>query len=323
MGDQLHTSSDRIHAVGFYPADAGYAAAVSTFVLDAIERGGAAVLISTQQHRSEVATELSRSGLDVAEAQRAGTLVVLDADETLARIAPGAVVDADAFDDVVGGVVRRLSREHDPVAAYGEMVSLLWDAGDVMAAFELEELWNNLLEQETFALFCSYSAMIRDAAANADVTRLHELHSHIVHESFTPWQTMKVRLRREVAATFRGDVDSIADARRFAVDTVTRWGHAERTDEVALVASELVTNAVVHAETDVTVRVSSDGATIKVAVEDGQPTTPMMVTAPDDRVSGRGLFLVDAVVKRWGAEPVDGNGKAVWAELDVAGARTA
>jgi hypothetical protein len=43
-------------------------------------------------------------------------------------------VDTDAFDEVVGGLVREASASGRPVRAYGEMVAVLWAAGDVAAA---------------------------------------------------------------------------------------------------------------------------------------------------------------------------------------------
>jgi anti-sigma regulatory factor (Ser/Thr protein kinase) len=317
MVGQLDAANAKIHAVGFYPDDGQRAAAVAAFVLDAIERDGAAVLIATAPHLADFAAELSRSGLDVDRAERAGDVVMLDAGETLSRFSDRGGLDADAFDDVIGGLIRRLRRRDAPVAAYGEMVAVLWDAGQVLAAFELEELWNALLGAEDFALFCSYPADVQTDAADEEIRRLHELHSHVVHGSFTPWRS-RVRVRHDVRRAFPGELDSIADARRFVTDAVTRWGYGSRVDDLAVVVSELVTNAVLHAQTDVTVHVSSDGSVIRVAVEDGHRAPPAVVTAPSDRISGRGLFLVDTLADRWGTETAGANGKIVWAELSVA-----
>jgi anti-sigma regulatory factor (Ser/Thr protein kinase) len=312
MVGQLHTSDDRSHAVGFYGDDAARAVAVAAFILDGLRRDGAAMVIATPGHRSQFATELSRMGLDVADAQRRGTLVMLDARQTLSAFRAGDILDAAAFDDVVGDPIRRLRRDHTSVAAYGEMVALLWADGQVVSAFELEELWNTLLGAEDFSLFCAYPSEVREAGAD-DLRRLQDLHSHVVD----PPQRRDVVQHdtiRETSLAFPGVLDSIGEARRFAADAATEWGYASRADDVALVVSELVTNAVVHARTALTIRVRSDASLIRVSIEDGHRSVPVLVMIPDDRVSGRGMFLVDALAQRWGTES-DENGKTVWAEL--------
>jgi anti-sigma regulatory factor (Ser/Thr protein kinase) len=85
---------------------------------------------------------------------------------------------------------------------------------------------------------------------------------------------------------------------------------------VALVVSELVTNAVVHAGTAFTLRIAADHAVVRVSIEDGDQAEPTLVTEPEDRVSGRGMFLIDALVQRWWTE-TSGEGKTVTAELSL------
>jgi anti-sigma regulatory factor (Ser/Thr protein kinase) len=85
--------------------------------------------------------------------------------------------------------------------------------------------------------------------------------------------------------------------------------------EVAmLLTSELVTNAIVHAQSPLTVAVALENQRVRVAVSDQSDSIPVRSkTTPSDE-SGRGLQLVDALARSWGVEPAAG-GKAVWFEL--------
>jgi two-component sensor histidine kinase len=85
-----------------------------------------------------------------------------------------------------------------------------------------------------------------------------------------------------------------------------------RVDAATLVVSELVTNAVRHAGTPVSVRVRLLGSRVRLEVGDGDPRLPQPATGTGE--SGRGLRLVTAVARAWGARPTS-HGKVVWAEL--------
>lgn len=99
---------------------------------------------------------MAAAGIDPAESRRAGTLVWLDAAATMARFITEGRIDRDAFDRVIGAVVRQARESGRPVRVFGEMVSLLWDAGHVLTAIELEELWNELRRDLPFSLLCAY-----------------------------------------------------------------------------------------------------------------------------------------------------------------------
>jgi anti-sigma regulatory factor (Ser/Thr protein kinase) len=92
----------------------------------------------------------------------------------------------------------------------------------------------------------------------------------------------------------------------------------ERRDDVQLLISELVTNAVVHAGAD------SD-ISIGVRVEAGSDLIRAEVSHPGPRFEARprpeeqrfGLHLVDRLADRWGSEPIDEQNR-IWFELDRA-----
>ena len=85
-----------------------------------------------------------------------------------------------------------------------------------------------------------------------------------------------------------------------------------------LLVSELVANAVVHANSDMVLSVSHDPGSLHVEVEDhdGAPLVARRHPAPCDQVSGRGLDLVSTLASSWGVRPTAA-GKAVWFELPI------
>ena len=102
---------------------------------------------------------------------------------------------------------------------------------------------------------------------------------------------------------------------RAAVDAWARAVGAERLrDDLTLIVSELVTNAVRYGAPPVSVEVTSDDATVTVAVRDGAPGSPVARTPDPDAEGGRGLLLIDLLALEHGVS-VDPPGKAVWAAL--------
>ena len=116
--------------------------------------------------------------------------------------------------------------------------------------------------------------------------------------------------------TLPSSVTTPAAARAFALEAMER-GHASvSTDDVALVVSELVTNAVVHGDGDVRVDVTVATGEVRVEVADHERALPDRHDAPADAESGRGLAIVSQLARRWGVR-TEGDGKVVWADLAV------
>lgn len=106
-------------------------------------------------------------------------------------------------------------------------------------------------------------------------------------------------------------------ARRWLRTTLTAWGVADRLDDVELLASELINNAVVHATSAVMVRLRLQDGRLRVEVTDtGIGSLHRQRTTLDD-TSGRGLFLVEALSSAWGTAAGE-SGKVVWFELEGA-----
>lgn len=116
--------------------------------------------------------------------------------------------------------------------------------------------------------------------------------------------------------TFGPTAAAIREARVFAASSVVDAAPDRVVEEFTLLVSELASNAVLHAGTPFTVRVTVGADALRVEVRDHSPDAPRVRTAPTSSVDGRGLSIVDALAARWGVAPrPEGGGKSVWAEL--------
>lgn len=85
-------------------------------------------------------------------------------------------------------------------------------------------------------------------------------------------------------------------------------------DDAALIVSELLTNAFLHARSAAEVCVTWRGGTLHVVVADRSRALPQLGDGSPDATSGRGVLIMDALAVSWGAEP-EADGKRVWFEL--------
>jgi CheY-like chemotaxis protein/anti-sigma regulatory factor (Ser/Thr protein kinase) len=122
-------------------------------------------------------------------------------------------------------------------------------------------------------------------------------------------------LARVAIRTLSAHPSAVGEARRFVCQRCEAWGCGELVNDAALVASELVTNAVVHARAGVELRVSFVRRVLRLEVVDSGGGTPDPRVATDEDEHGRGLLLVSALSAAWGVESVDNGRKLVWAEL--------
>ncbi|CAN5160715.1 hypothetical protein BH24ACT10_BH24ACT10_15730 [soil metagenome] len=107
---------------------------------------------------------------------------------------------------------------------------------------------------------------------------------------------------------------SAAQARAAVAACSVRLGLEEIRDDVVLVVSEMVTNAVRHAQPPVGLEIEAGEDDVVIAVCDGSPQTPVARAADVDAEGGRGMLLVDLLSDDHGVR-VQPPGKTVWARL--------
>jgi anti-sigma regulatory factor (Ser/Thr protein kinase) len=112
------------------------------------------------------------------------------------------------------------------------------------------------------------------------------------------------------SATLPPDPASVAAAREVVHQAVDHLPKRAR-EAAELVASELATNSVVHAQTAFEVFVAADDTAVEVVVADA---TGWREPGEGRRAPGHGLLLVGLLATDWAAE-LEGSGKRVWARL--------
>ncbi|MGW0997160.1 ATP-binding SpoIIE family protein phosphatase [Streptomyces sp. NPDC002523] len=133
---------------------------------------------------------------------------------------------------------------------------------------------------------------------------------------------MREALRHRVGRMIvhRHDLAAVRKVRGFLRDHAHDWGWDAVLDELELATTELVTNALIHADSEVDVRLREYPERLRVEVRDFDPRppipAPVLAQAPAGTESehGRGLLIVDALASSWGNSP-SGRGKSVWFEL--------
>lgn len=111
---------------------------------------------------------------------------------------------------------------------------------------------------------------------------------------------------------------SAPQARRVVSRTLAEWGLDELDEAAMLVTSELVSNAVVHAQTLLHLSLVRAGSQVRLAVRDrggGRAASDPDIPHASS-LHGRGLALVESYTRGWGVLPARRLGKTVWAVLE-------
>ena len=170
------------HLVQFYDAEPGALVRnVAAFIDDGLQQGDSVVVIATPEHSDAFlgALGVSRGQRDMRTRQ----LVFFDAEATLELFMTDGQPDWRRFEHVIGGTIRGLRRAKPAAGlrAYGEMVEILWAAGKIDAAVQLEKFWNVLLGGDDFTLFCGYPIdVFADESHGAHVHELLCAHTHVL-----------------------------------------------------------------------------------------------------------------------------------------------
>jgi LuxR family maltose regulon positive regulatory protein len=115
-----------------------------------------------------------------------------------------------------------------------------------------------------------------------------------------------------------GPVPTAARAgRAFVLEVCGRWGLQELAGSAALLASELVTAAVVLAKTALELRVEVLGRWLHLSVHDQDPDVARFLTAEDGADRRLDLLVVDRVATAWGVRQDGAGGKTTWCTLDL------
>lgn len=131
------------------------------FLAQAIQEGGAALAIVSDQHERALAAGLKALSIDRHSPTMGERLVFLNAHDVLASIFVNGHAQKPRFSRLVGNRVRSITDRYE-LRAYGEMVGILRSVNDDSGAEQLEALWNDLLRAIPFTLLCGYPISLLD-----------------------------------------------------------------------------------------------------------------------------------------------------------------
>lgn len=295
------------HVALFYRHHAEAAREVARLTHRFLEDGAVAILVLTEANAGDYTAALTAEGIDVSARLAARDLIVIDAGTVTDLVANGQV-EPTGFERVIAAVFDELEPGR-PVFVYGEAVSVLWQAGDVSAAFALEHAWSRLFASVPLTMVCGYRSELTSEYRSTSLEGICALHSMVLPAGAA------APAGAERSAEFEPELASARAARRFVTATLERWGCAEAVIEDAqLVTGELAGNAILHARTRFRVQLRHAGEAVELAVRDMSELAPVARDPGPDATSGRGLRLVATVAAAWGTTVHD-DGKSVWALL--------
>lgn len=283
------------HAVCFYDREEELSRSVGHYLGEGLAGGGSAVVVATAAHRLAFDAALGGRGIDVGAARDTGRLRMVDAAETLDGFMVGDRIDPARFEAAAGNLIGPAARAGQPVRIYAEMVAVLWEAGQVPLALELEDLWNAQTARSPFSLLCAYPDHLMAGDENsAALGEVCQLHADVHRQRGFPYV-----------------LDSVREARHFVVGALESLYDRRVTDDAAIVVTELAANAFQHAESGFTVAVDCSGGEVWISVRDYRPLNG---ARPLSSPPGHGLDIVAQIADRWGTDRLP-DGKAVWARL--------
>jgi len=310
------------HTVLYYDDDTRLLDLVGDFVGAGLD-GGERVVAIVRGSRLQPLERLLHRRLDLAAARDSEQFLLLDAEGTLDSFMVNGSPDLRRFATSVAIQVTGPGSAVTPVRAFGEMVAVLWDEGNVTGAIELERMWNDLFNPDPFTLMCAYPMSALAGSSLLDIDRVCHLHTAVQppagYASGATVGSVSVDRPDVRTAVFLPLVESVPATRGFVANVLGSWKLTELQWEAVLVASELANNAVRHGASPFRVLVSSTRRGIRIGIQDVAPGRPLPRSAAPHEVDGRGMTIVSALSVDWGCEQLT-DGKFTWAELEPAGA---
>jgi hypothetical protein len=297
------------HLVQFYSGAQQLAQGLSSLFAESLMRGEAVVVVAAHDHRDALDSALSDAGVDLATEYRSRRYIALDADEALDKFMTPSGPDPDLFRSVVARTIERARRHTGSVNAYGEMVGVLAERGDLAAALELETLWHEVLRRQPMRLLCGYPREIVGDVSPAfdDICAAHD--GVLVRRQPTE-PSLSATLDLPLGPT------AAAAARRATRDVLSAWPGVGSTTlaDAGLVVTELVGAAARAASARVSLALALEDGQVLIAVTDAAGRRPSHVPEADLAGAGRSFGVLTRLAQAWGVECA-AEGTRIWAKL--------
>ena len=171
------------HFVQFYESDAQLVSEVALFAANALRAGGSAIVIARPDCLAAVHERLRTLGAPIGHAARE-RIFMSSAQTLLDSFMDGDLPDPARFRRSIGTIVEAAVRAGRPVHVFGEMVALLCAQERYAGALRLEALWNELIEQHRFSLYCGYPGDVFPSVEQSETFRhVCALHRRILPDA--------------------------------------------------------------------------------------------------------------------------------------------
>ena len=189
---------DGDHLVQFYKTESHLAETVVNYSAPALLNGEGVIIIATEAHLQEFEKGLKELHLNTSLMRLSGQLMMFEARSTLDQFMVDGMPDPEKFNALIGATLANMKSRYSTVKAYGEMVNILWNEGNLYGTMALESLWNELLSQKHFTLLCAYS--LQGLSEEKQGIAFHEVcqcHSHVIPaEGVVEVETSKEQLMK-------------------------------------------------------------------------------------------------------------------------------
>ncbi|HYJ76807.1 MAG TPA: MEDS domain-containing protein [Kineosporiaceae bacterium] len=297
------------HLVQFYAGAQSLAESLTSLFADSLMKGETVVVVAASDHREALDSALAGAGVNLNAEYRSGRLVPVDVEQSLAMFMTPTGPDPDLFRSTIGSTIELARRRTGSVNAYGELVGVLAERGDLPAALAVEALLDAMLQAHPFQLLCGYPReIVRDITPAFDsICTAHEA-VVVSREASGPClaATVDLPLGPNAAAT----------ARRAAHDVLSAWRDVDPPTlaDAGLVVSELVAAAVRTTCARVSLALTLKDGQVLIAVTDAENRRPTRVTEADLTAAGRSFALLTSMTQAWGVESLP-EGTRMWAKL--------
>lgn len=147
---------DPNHLVHFYPFDDVLLVSLADYIASGLEAGDTCIAIATSAHLIELNAALREKGIDVGRAIDNDQYLMCDADTTLSEFMADDLPDHTKFMNCIGRIISLAGGRGKPIRAFGEMVAILWESGNLEGLLQLEKYWHGLVTDKSFSLYCAY-----------------------------------------------------------------------------------------------------------------------------------------------------------------------
>src|SRR5690606_15994648 len=159
-------------------------ARVADYLAPAVEAGDGVLVVISQEHGALLEAELRLRQHDPDLLRGSGQLTRFDAAACLAEITGAGGLDLDRLDRRLRPAISTARARFGRLRAYGHLVDLLWQRGDLDGALAVEGYWNGLLQDVHFPLLCAYS--MTAGAGDLDAARAHIDEHHVATRLIEP-----------------------------------------------------------------------------------------------------------------------------------------